>query len=584
MPHARALAFAFALLLAGPTLAAEARPPTDEKGWLALAQKQYEAEQFEEAMKSYREAGALNPMNGQTWYQLALACEQAGKSDEVAGALGRAVGTYHAALAKDDANGDLWYSLGLVHEHQGNLKMMAMAMQKAVERIPKMAKSTATISEAQNRLMYANESQLLRLNTPSAAMPVNLGPAVNSPADETFPQLAANGRRIYFTSKRAGGLGGEDLYYADLTDAGGWTAPTGLPPPINTKQHDGAATFSPDGSTVIFTGCGRPDSLGSCDLYSSELNGTVWDVPRPLGPVVNSTSWEGQPALSPDQRTLVFASRRPGGFGKSDLWITHKDAQGLWGPPANLGPTINTPMSEQSPSFAPDGKTLYFASSGHPGFGRMDIFKTVFEEGKWSTPVNLGAPINTDQDEKFFTVGGKGDVGYFASKRPGGQGGYDLYSIEMQKALQPEPTLIVTGKVADARTNKPMAAGLIIQELRSGELVSNESSNSATGKYMVVLPQGKTYAVSVSHPGYFFYSSKFEVPKGAEFSELTKDISLLEIKKGVHVVLHNVFFETGSAELSPDSQLELKAAAELLSVNPKLVVEIGGHTDNVGKP
>jgi outer membrane protein OmpA-like peptidoglycan-associated protein len=323
--------------------------------------------------------------------------------------------------------------------------------------------------------------------------------------------------------------------------------------------------------------------VGGCDLYGATLEGARWTMPKSLGPVVNSTSWDGQPSLSPDGDTLIFASRRPGGVGKSDLWMSKRDASGAWGAAQNLGEPVNTPFSEQSPALAPDGKTLFFASAGHPGMGRMDIFRTVLSNGRWSEPVNLGAPLNSEQDDKFFTVGGAAELGFFASKREGGMGGYDLYSIAMPDALRPEATLVVSGTVTDAKTGAPMEADLLIEDLAGGNLVSKERSNSATGKYVVVLPEGRTYSVSVSRAGYFFFSSKFAVPKGSVFKELAKNLRLQPIVKGAHAVLNNVFFETNRAELGPDSQLELDKAVELMRKNPKLVFEVGGHTDNVGK-
>ena len=572
------IAFALALLLSAAATA------DDGRAAMAQGQKAYESEHYEEAIKSFRLAIAEHPGLPQAWYSLGLVHESQGQTQEAGAAFARAAQVFQAALAKDDANGDLWYGLGLCLEHQGKLTEETAAMQKAVERLEKAPGATATLAEAQNRVQYSIASRPLRAAPPRAAPAVNLGPGVNSPVDETFPQSSPDGSTIYFTSKREGGLGGEDIYSIEKGTAG-WGAPERLPPPINTSLNDGAATFSGDGQSIIFTGCGRPDSLGSCDLYGATLTGTSWSKPKNLGPPVNTAAWEGQPALSPDGTVLIFASRRPGGLGKSDLWIAHREKKdGAWSEPVNLGAPVNTPFSEQSPYIAADGKTLYFASAGHPGLGRTDVFKTVFENGKWSEPVNLGAPINSEQDDKYFTIGGDGEVGYFASRRAGGYGGYDLYSAPIPPELRPEPTLIVTGKVLDGKGGAPLGAGVIIQELSSGELVSNEESNSATGKYTVVLPQGKTYSFSVSTPGFFFHSSKFEVPKGSAYSELTKNLSLIRIEKGAHVVLHNVFFATSKAELSSDSKIELGRAASLLKENPKMVVEVGGHTDNAGKP
>jgi outer membrane protein OmpA-like peptidoglycan-associated protein len=268
-----------------------------------------------------------------------------------------------------------------------------------------------------------------------------------------------------------------------------------------------------------------------------------------------------------------------GGYGEIDLYMIEKNPFGDWGPAMNLGAQVNTPFTEHSPFFSQDGKTLYFSSNGHPGYGDFDIFKTVYENGRWSTPVNLGSPLNTPKDDRFFTIGGSGEKGYFSSDRDGNN---DLYEIDIPENVRPEPTIIVAGTVTNMKDGKKVSAYILVEDLNSGELIAVNKSNSLTGQYLVVLPAGRTYSVSANKEGYFFYSQSFEVPKTAHFQEIKKDIELKPIEKGAKVVLNNIFFETGKATLTSQSRLELEKAIELLRVNPSMVIEIGGHTDNVG--
>jgi outer membrane protein OmpA-like peptidoglycan-associated protein len=276
---------------------------------------------------------------------------------------------------------------------------------------------------------------------------------------------------------------------------------------------------------------------------------------------------------------IIFSSNRPGGYGGEDLYIVERNPFGEWGVPSNLGPAINTPLTELSPFLGQDGKTLYFASNGHPGFGETDIFKSVFDEGKWSAPVNLGRPLNTEGSDRYFTVGGSGEKGYIASSK---SGKFQLYEVDIPMELRPQPSIIVEGIVTNSKTNAPVGANVVVEDIKSGELIATNRSNSSTGKYLVVLPAGRTYSVSASKEDFFFYSQRFEVPMTSTFKEIEKNIPLKPIEKGAKVIINNIFFETGKATLSSESRLELARAIDLMKKNPRMVIEVGGHTDNVG--
>jgi outer membrane protein OmpA-like peptidoglycan-associated protein len=442
------------------------------------------------------------------------------------------------------------------------------------------------------KLRYVSESPALRNMKSTMGSPVNLGPTVNSKWGEFMPQSDPTGKVIYFTSDRIGGITADtpndkeeydhDMYKTEKTE-NGWGTPQVLPSPINTSKNEGAPAISADGQTLIFVGCGRAEGIGSCDLYISTLEGTQWSAPKNMGNVVNSDNWDSQPTISSDGSMIIFTSDREGGYGRSDLYITTKNRFGDWSPPVNLGPVINTPFRDASPYLSPDGRTLYFSSAGHPGFGDADIFKTTLENGKWTEPVNLGPPLNSSGTDEYFSIGGSGEVGYFASNREGGSGDLDLYSIAIPEDMRPQPTVIVSGTVTSAKDHKPIGAWVLVEDLNTGDLIATNKSNSATGKYLAVLPTGKTYSVSANKDGFFFYSQKFEVPAGTKYQEITKDVELKPIEKGSKVTLNNVFFETGKAALSPDSKLELQKVIDLLRTNKTMVIEVGGHTDNVGR-
>jgi outer membrane protein OmpA-like peptidoglycan-associated protein len=353
-----------------------------------------------------------------------------------------------------------------------------------------------------------------------------------------------------------------------------------LPEPINSINNEGAASFSADGQMMVYTACGREEGIGSCDLYSSTLEGNQWTKPVNMGNVVNSDKWDSQPTISFDDNRIIFCSSRDGGYGSEDLYMIERTVFGEWGPAMNLGGMVNTPFSDASPFLSQDGKTLYFSSLGHPGYGGYDLFKTVYENGKWSVPVNLGRPVNTTGNDEYFTIGGSGEIGYLASNRNGGQ--LDLFEVEIPEAMRPQPTVVITGVVTNSKNNEKVGAYVMVEDLNTGELIAVNKSNAVTGKYLAVLPAGRNYSVSANRQGFFFYSQNFDVPSTARYQEINKDIPLKPIEKGAKVVLNNIFFESGKAALSPQSRLELEKAVELMKANPTMVIEVGGHTDNVG--
>lgn len=444
--------------------------------------------------------------------------------------------------------------------------------------------------QAAYKMEYAKKASDLRLKASEMKSPQNLSKDVNTISDDMMPQINPTGDRLYFTSSRKGGLDnkdeeeendwGEDLYYIEKT-SNGWSQAILLPEPINTYNNDGTSTFSADGQQMIYVKCGEKGGMGSCDLWMASLEGTNWTSPENMGDVVNSKSWDSQPSLSSDGNTLIFVSDREGSYcGSMDLYISRKNKFGQWSVPANLS-ELNTPFGEKSPYIAPDGKTLYFASEGHPGFGDYDIFMSVFENGKWSEPVNLGAPLNSSGQDTYFSISASGEGAYFASNRSG-LGGLDLFSIDIPEKLRPKPSVVVRGVVKDAKSNQNMEAWVLVEDLNTAELIATAKSNSQSGEYLVVLPSGRNYSVSANKEGYFFYSNKFEVPTTSKYQEIEKNIALKPIEKGARVVLNNIFFETGKATLTQESYIELAKAVSLINANPRMVIEIGGHTDNVG--
>ncbi|MCB0431305.1 MAG: PD40 domain-containing protein, partial [Flavobacteriales bacterium] len=310
-----------------------------------------------------------------------------------------------------------YYEAGNAYQQLGQTDKAVDWLQEFGKRYSREADKARFLHQGDWMLYYAQESPIVRKDAVSnLKAPVKLSATVNSEWDDYMPSTNPTGTRIYFTSMRKGGFspekaedeeGDEDLYYTDQVN-GQWQKPVLLPAPLNSANNEGAPAFSADGQTMVYIACGRDEGMGNCDMYISELDGDKWSAPINMGNIINSDSWDSQPTLSSDGQHIYFCSDREGGYGGEDIYMLEKNRFGKWGPAMNLGPTINTPFDDKSPFISPDAKTLYFASDGHPGFGKFDIFKSVFENGKWSEPSNLGNPINTDKDDLYFTIGGSG--------------------------------------------------------------------------------------------------------------------------------------------------------------------------------
>ncbi len=428
------------------------------------------------------------------------------------------------------------------------------------------------------------------IKKPVAFNPELLGDAINTSKDEYFPVQTADGQTLIFTRNDDDD---ENFYVARraATDQETWEKALPLEG-VNTTFNEGAQAIGPDGSWLVFTACDRRNdgSQGGCDLYWSQKKEEGWTKPVPFSNVINSPSWESQPTISADGKTIIFASKRTGGLGEIDLWETTRQPGGKWSTPRNLGDKINTPFSDCLPFLHPDGQTLYFTSNGHPGFGKDDIYVSRKQpDGTWGTPENMGYPINTKAHDANMVVTLDGRTAYFSSKRPEGKGGIDIYKFEMPEHLRPRPVTYARALVSDAATGYPILAKVEFTDLATGQLFATASTKK-DGTFLVCLPAGHRYALNVSKKGYLFHSEYFDLDSSATFLkpyQLSIDLRPVNDSTGKTdvskpIVLRNVFFNTNSAELLPESRVELDALVALLTENAALNIQINGHTDNVG--
>jgi outer membrane protein OmpA-like peptidoglycan-associated protein/tetratricopeptide (TPR) repeat protein len=411
--------------------------------------------------------------------------------------------------------------------------------------------------------------------------PENIGGNINTAEPEYLPSLTIDGKTFIFT--RRVGFINEDFFYSKKTGAG-WGKAKSIEGNVNSEMNEGAQNISQDGDWIVFTGCDRPDGFGSCDIYISYFDEHGWSEGVNLGGRINSDQWESQPCLSPDKQNLYFSSRRFGGFGGSDIYVSHMQANGKWGEPENLGPVINSKGDEQSPFIHADNQTLYFTSDFWPGYGENDLFFCrKGPGGDWSVPVNLGYPINTINNEGSLFVTADGKTTYYASNKSDSKGSMDIYSFELREDVRPYKTLWVKGQVFDKTTTKGLPSSVELIDLATRQPVSKVQTDEE-GRYLVTLPVGKDYAFNVNRKGYLFYSDNFSLSHNPGDSSFEKNIPLQPLEVNAAIVLNNVFFDVNKFDLEPQSQVELDKIVQLLKDNPTLKIEISGHTDNAGKP
>ena len=479
------------------------------------------------------------------------------------------------------------------------------------------AKENAIAIEDANKKIEECKVGKIEMANPKRIFIDNLGKSINTRFPEYSAFINADETEMVFTSCRENSTGGQTngpdgLYYEDTyvtTKVGKeWTPAKNLGPIVNSDSHDATSGLSPDGATLFIYKVSDKDGG---DLYVSVLTGTVWAKPKHLNKNINSKAHESSATISSDGKKLYFVSDKEGGLGDKDIYVSNLDAKGEWGIAANVGYPLNTKYAEEGVFIHPDGKTVYYSSKGHKSMGGYDIFKSVFENGRWSEPENLGYPINGPDDDVFFVISSSGLHGYFASSKQGGFGDKDIYKItflgnekepvlanednllasvaapvsefKAEKIISAGPKLtILKGIVRDDKTKEPLEATIDLIDNTINEVIATFKSNSSTGKYLVTLPSGKNYGLAVKRDGYLFHSENFDLPASADYQEVEINIDLKKIEVGQSIVLKNIFFDFDKATIRSESANELDRLIKLLTENATLKIELGSHTDSKG--
>ena len=416
---------------------------------------------------------------------------------------------------------------------------------------------------------------------------------LNTSYSELTPRISADGKTLYVVRENhplnhGGATNSQDIWMADVTNGIDNATALHLEKPFNQNNYNSIIGISPDGTSMMIKG--RYDNDGKyLGIGFSMLQKTSdgWSKPKALDVKSYEDMAKGTYVgahWSTDGKHIVMSLSEDSEDDNQDLYVSHLQEDGTWSKPKPLGSTLNTDGDENGPFLASDGRTLYFSSDREGGEGSNDIWMSQRDGDswtKWSEPVNLGPEINSEEWEAYYTIDAQGKYAYMLTYQ-NSKGGADITRIKLKEEVQPDPVVLVSGKVLDQKTNKPVSARISYNGIDDGKNYGVANSDPETGKYTIVLPYGVNYEFTASASNYIGVSDNLDLTTVGEYKVIEKDLFLVPIEVGATVRLNNIFFETGKADLKTSSYAELDRVVKFLNNNPNVTIEISGHTDNVG--
>jgi len=521
------------------------------------------AGETEASIKTIKQLIAKYP----TW---TLARQQLSRVQYRADMKNEAVETMEASIAIDTASQlSQLYSLGRMYEETNEPPKAVNAYKVVIRRskdsdLSKRATASLKSLEEKSDLWKANEEITF---TP-------LPSEINTPNHEYLGRWTLDGKELIFTRRFNQQ---EDLFIAKFDSNGNIKVEDVS---FNSNLNEAAHAISPDGKYLVFTSCSRPDGIGDCDLYISVRKNDTWSKPKNMGALINTPGWESQPCFGIDGMSIYFASNRPGGYGGNDIWMVKQLPGGDWSQPVNVGPPINTANNEASPFIYFDGRTIYFMKDGKGGLGGYDLYISHLGlDGKWLAPENMKAPINSGTDEGALSLHPDGRTAVITRMTPGQLN--DLFEFQLPEKFLSTPVQALQVRVIDHDTKKPIRARLEVFEVAGLDTIRASQWSDETGNISTTLEKNKPYGLIGSSDGYLMYSMNVE-PDTSSIRKFEIEMTPIATAADKTIVLHNVFFSTGSSELLPSSDPELKILYRTLVDHPDMKIEIRGHTDNVG--
>jgi outer membrane protein OmpA-like peptidoglycan-associated protein len=426
----------------------------------------------------------------------------------------------------------------------------------------------------------------------------NLGSKVNSRYAELRPTVSADGNLLFFicqdhpsNTKYRSVRNSQDIWFAERDSFGIWSDAVHLGQPLNTTHYNAVYWISPDNNRILIRGAFIDgDYVGNGVSMSHLTRQGYWTKPQALN-IRNYNKYDrgrqSGATMAHDGQTLLLYMTTESDSYYNDIYVCFLDKNGNWTEPKSLGKKINlAKYDEMTPYLASDGVTLYFSSNRPGGLGDNDIWMTTRLDStwqKWSDPVNMGSPINSEDWDAFFTLDAGGEFAYMTTNTST-IGESDIVRVKLLEKERPKPVVLVSGNVFDAKTKQPLSASLIYETLPDGKEAGNAISNAYDGAFKIVLPYDKNYSIRATADHYFAVSENLNLDSlvKAGYKEIHRDLYLVPIEIGQVVRLNNVFFDFDKWDLRPESYVELDRVVKLLSENPAIEIEMSAHTDSRG--
>ncbi|HEX6333695.1 MAG TPA: OmpA family protein [Flavisolibacter sp.] len=426
----------------------------------------------------------------------------------------------------------------------------------------------------------------------------NIGLNINSELAELRPTISADGNHLFFICENhplntmyASINNSQDIWYSRRDSNGRWGEAVHLGYPLNTTHYNAVYWMSPDNNRILIRGAFVDgDYFGNgVSMCYRQKNGR-WGKPQMLH-IKNYHKYDrgrqsGATMAHDAQTLLLYMTDVKGGYD-NDIYVCFLQPDSTWSEPKSIGKKINlAKCNEMTPYLAPDGVTLYFSSNRPGGVGDNDIWMTKRLDNtwqKWSDPVNLGTPINTEDWDAFFTLDAGGEYAYMSTFLQS-YGESDIVRVKLLEKEKPNPVVLVHGNVFNAKTKQPLSASLVYETLPDGTIAGNGVSNPADGAFKIVLPYDQNYSIRASADKFFAVSENLNLDSlvKAGYKEIHKDLYLVPIEIGQVVRLNNVFFDFDKWSLRPESFVELDRVVKLLKENPAIEIEMSAHTDSYG--
>lgn len=505
----------------------------EEKKLLKKAKKNLANEKYSEAKLNYTDLVKLSPNNDQYNFEAGLSYYFSNFERT------KSIPYFETALknSKEDTIPELQYYLGKAYQLNSDFEKSKQTLTDFTDFIVKNKKPGQLLLKETNKNIALSENGLeYKKSTDNNIKIKNLGKEINTTDREYAPVFRKDDDVILFTSRRKDSKGKtakdllpyEDIYAAKKVDENWQLIENSdelkkyLPSNFNTKKHDAGVIYSSDGKTLY--------TYKKDILWMSEYKDGSWSELKELNRNINDSKFNVPSiTVTQDGKTIFFVATRKDGIGGKDIYTSTKNENGGWNDPILLSTEINTEEDEDAPFLSNDGKTLYFSSKGHKGIGGYDVYKSEIIDGKPTSAVNMGLPLNSPFDDIYLIIDEKDEIGFFSSNRDGGFGAMDIFGFDL--SCPNIDNTEIRGIVYNKNEKLPLQAKLTLIDKEANKTVNETNSLASNGKFLLVAPPEKSYKLNIEASGYSNHTVNIDIPKQCEFYPLFSEVSLEKVEK-----------------------------------------------------